>query len=161
MTNREFFLARREAEYPTTFKVLEALPADQLDFRLHPRGRSARELATHIIYGDVIGAELAVNHRIDYQEPPPAASHQELLTFADKANNDLCAELAKLSEEDWQRKATFRAGKKEFPVVLGEFLWFIHFGLIHHRGQLSTYLRPMGGKVPAIYGPSADEPGGL
>jgi uncharacterized damage-inducible protein DinB len=161
MTNREFFLARRAAEYPTTFKVLEALPADQLDFRLHPRGRSARDLATHIIYGDVIGAELAVNHRIDYQEPPPAASHQELLVFADKANNDFRAELAKLSEEDWQRKATFRAGKKEFPVVLGEFLWFIHFGLIHHRGQLSTYLRPMGGKVPAIYGPSADEPGEL
>jgi uncharacterized damage-inducible protein DinB len=45
----------------------------------------------------------------------------------------------------------------EQPV--GQFLWFILFDAIHHRGQLSAYLRPMGGKVPAIYGPSADEHG--
>jgi uncharacterized damage-inducible protein DinB len=37
------------------------------------------------------------------------------------------------------------------------FLWMVHFDSIHHRGQLTTYLRPMGSKVPAIYGPSADE----
>jgi uncharacterized damage-inducible protein DinB len=45
----------------------------------------------------------------------------------------------------------------EQPV--GTFLWFILFDAIHHRGQLSAYLRPMGGKVPSIYGPSADERG--
>ena len=42
----------------------------------------------------------------------------------------------------------------EMPI--GEFLWFILFDAIHHRGQLSTYIRPMGGQVPAIYGPSGD-----
>lgn len=42
----------------------------------------------------------------------------------------------------------------ESPV--GEFLWYLFFDAIHHRGQLAAYLRPMGGKVPAIYGPSAD-----
>jgi uncharacterized damage-inducible protein DinB len=39
---------------------------------------------------------------------------------------------------------------------IGGFLWFILFDAIHHRGQLSAYIRPMGGKVPAIYGPSGD-----
>ena len=49
-------------------------------------------------------------------------------------------------------------GKVVSEQPIGQFLWFILFDSIHHRGQLSTYLRPMGGKVPAIYGPSADEP---
>jgi uncharacterized damage-inducible protein DinB len=40
---------------------------------------------------------------------------------------------------------------------IGEWLLFVLFDAIHHRGQLSAYIRPMGGKVPAIYGPSADE----
>jgi uncharacterized damage-inducible protein DinB len=43
---------------------------------------------------------------------------------------------------------------------LGDLLWFFFFDAIHHRGQLSTYIRPMGGKVPSIYGPSADSTGG-
>jgi len=43
--------------------------------------------------------------------------------------------------------------------TIGQFLWGFLFDCIHHRGQLSTYLRPMGGKVPSIYGPSADDPG--
>ncbi len=51
---------------------------------------------------------------------------------------------------------------KETPLtmgerLLGEIMWLYHFDLIHHRGQLSTYLRPMGAKVPSIYGKSGDE----
>ena len=42
---------------------------------------------------------------------------------------------------------------------LGAFLWYLFFDAIHHRGQLSAYIRPMGGKVPSIYGPSGDDPG--
>ena len=157
MTNREFFLQRREAEYPATYKVMEALPEEQLDYRPHPKSRSARELATHIIYGDVICTCLMAKDCVDYKEPPPAASVKELLAGSEKANHDLMDQLKGMSEEDWQKKARFKAGDKEFPVVLGEFLWFIHFGLIHHRGQLSAYVRPMGGQVPSIYGPSGDE----
>ena len=42
---------------------------------------------------------------------------------------------------------------------MGDFLWYLFFDAIHHRGQLSTYIRPMGGQVPSIYGPSGDDPG--
>ncbi len=149
MTNREFFLQRREAEYPATYKVMEALLEEQLDYRPHPKSRSARELATHIIYGDVICTCLMAKDCVDYKEPPPAASVKELLAGSEKANHDLMELLKGMSEEDWQKKARFKAGDKEFPIVLGEFLWFIHFGLIRHRGQLSAYLRPMGGCLPS------------
>lgn len=162
MTNREFFLARREAEFPTTLKVLEALPEEQLGYRPHPGSRSARELATHIVYGDTICAELITKAGVDYKEPPPAESRAAVLSAAKVADDKLRAALGTLTENGWQKKVKLKAGKKEFGVVLGEFLWFIHFGVIHHRAQMSTYLRPMGGKVPPIYGPSGDDrTGGL
>jgi uncharacterized damage-inducible protein DinB len=50
-------------------------------------------------------------------------------------------------------------GKVAWETSLGDMLWGFLFDGIHHRGQLSTYLRPMGAKVPSIYGPSADDPG--
>jgi uncharacterized damage-inducible protein DinB len=48
-------------------------------------------------------------------------------------------------------------GKVVLEQPIGGFLWLILFDAIHHRGQLTTYIRPMGGKVPSIYGPSGDE----
>jgi uncharacterized damage-inducible protein DinB len=68
------------------------------------------------------------------------------------------AQLATLDDAGWSAPAKFLMGGKvvlEAPV--GDHLWWVLFDAIHHRGQLSAYARPMGGKVPAIYGPSADE----
>jgi len=63
-----------------------------------------------------------------------------------------------MDEAAWTKQAQFfYNGQMVSEQPAGDFLWFILFDAIHHRGQLSAYLRPMGGKVPAIYGPSADE----
>ena len=67
------------------------------------------------------------------------------------------AKVAALDDAGWNGKGQFFSGGKlvmEMPI--GEFLWFILFDAIHHRGQLSTYIRPMGGQVPPIYGASGD-----
>jgi uncharacterized damage-inducible protein DinB len=70
----------------------------------------------------------------------------------------LTDKVGKLDEAGWNAKADFYyGGKKVNESPIGEFLWMCLFDAIHHRGQLTTYLRPMGSKVPAIYGPSADE----
>jgi len=62
---------------------------------------------------------------------------------------------------EWTQKLTqfVMDGRVLFEVPLGEMFWLGLFDAIHHRGQLSVYLRPMGGRVPSIYGPSADDPG--
>ncbi len=68
-----------------------------------------------------------------------------------------------IDDKTWDGKIghPLRPGRKGVPVrAAGRMVWFTLFDLIHHRGQLSTYIRPMGGKVPSIYGPSADDPGG-
>ncbi len=68
--------------------------------------------------------------------------------------------LAKVKDAGWRKKAVFRMdGKVVWKASLGDMLWGFLFDAIHHRGQLSTYLRPVGAKVPSIYGPSADDPG--
>ncbi len=65
-----------------------------------------------------------------------------------------------MSEEDWNGKAMMMSGEKvEWETTKGKMVWGLLFDLIHHRGQLSVYLRPMGGKVPSIYGPSGDTEG--
>ena len=65
-----------------------------------------------------------------------------------------------IGEERWNRPARLYVGENlMMEQPLGNFLWYLFFDAIHHRGQLRTYIRPMGGKVPSIYGPSGDDPG--
>ena len=70
---------------------------------------------------------------------------------------ELTRKMAAMDDPRWGSKSAFLAGGKEvFSSTRGEMAWWILFDLIHHRGQLTAYIRPMGGKVPAVYGPSAD-----
>jgi uncharacterized damage-inducible protein DinB len=72
----------------------------------------------------------------------------------------LGARLGTLSDAKWDGNARFLVdGKVAWETNLGDMLFGFLFDAIHHRGQLSSYLRPMGAKVPSIYGPSADDPG--
>jgi uncharacterized damage-inducible protein DinB len=91
------------------------------------------------------------------QDPPPLDG---MIALYERSHRELLAELGSMDDAGWDRRGQLLMGGKvvmEQPV--GEFLWLILFDSIHHRGQLSAYLRPMGGKVPAIYGPSADDSG--
>ena len=94
--------------------------------------------------------------RIDWDEvePPPLDEVRELL---ERSYASLGEKVAALDEAAWSRSVQFWAGgKRARDLLLGQLLWFFLFDAIHHRGQLSTYLRPMGGKNPSIYGPTAD-----
>ena len=91
-------------------------------------------------------------------EPP--RPFPEMLRLYEQWLSELTEQVEKIDDAAWDGMAKFYVNGKvvnEMPV--GQFLWYILFDAIHHRGQLSAYLRPMGGKVPAIYGPSADSRG--
>jgi uncharacterized damage-inducible protein DinB len=88
-------------------------------------------------------------------EPSPPL--REMVDLFEQRSNELADVVSKMDEASWNRNAQFYYnGKVVSEQPIGQFLWFILFDAIHHRGQLSAYLRPMGGSVPAIYGPSAD-----
>ena len=84
-------------------------------------------------------------------------SFHEMLTRFEDASRRHAAQLESWSEEAWARTGQLRSGGRvalERPA--GDIVWLVHFDEIHHRGQLSTYLRPMGAKVPSIYTASRD-----
>ena len=156
MTVREWYLERRRAENPLFLRVLRALPADRLDYRPHDRSPSAEQLVWTLATEMRACVEAATLFRAEWRSDPPRPL-PEMVDLFDRWSSELSDVVSKMDEGSWDGVAQFYYGGKvvsEQPV--GRFLWFILFDAIHHRGQLSAYLRPMGGTVPAIYGASAD-----
>ncbi len=138
--------------------IIEALPNEKLDYRPHPNSRSAYEIAEHIIA-----------HAFDFEVILKNSVCDECLKMPFKDGK----EGAQLLENYWEaaiktvdamEEDSFNAvpvellvsGKPLLTIPRSNMLWFFLFDIIHHRGQLSTYIRPMGGKNPAVYGYSFD-----
>ena len=158
MTNKDFFKACLANELAATVSIIKALPNDQLDYRPHPNSRSAYEIAEHIIA-----------HAFDFEIIMKETTCDECLTLPFKDT----AEGAQLLEKFWTKaiqtvdsldESSFNtvdvellvASKPLLTIPRSNMLWFFFFDIIHHRGQLSTYIRPMNGKNPAVYGYSFD-----
>lgn len=160
MNTREFLVARRNVELPAFRKVLDALPRDKWSYTPHERSPTAGGIVWSMTMETKACCDLVQQGHIDWQSAAPPDDPDEVKGLHDRHYQELTRLVSQLDGEGWTRNGQLRAGGKtmmEMPV--GEFLWFFFFDAIHHRGQLSTYIRPMGGKVPAIYGPSGDDPG--
>jgi uncharacterized damage-inducible protein DinB len=156
MNTREFFVERLEKESPAFVAVLKALPADRLDYKPHDRSPSAQQLVATIAYEFATCVNVVDERRGEWKETPPEPLEKMIAVF-EQSVKALTGKVAKLDDGGWDAKADFYyGGKKVNESPVSEFLWMCFFDAIHHRGQLTTYLRPMGSKVPAIYGPSAD-----
>lgn len=161
MDNREFCIARRKAELPAFVKVLKAVPQGRLDYRPDPKARSAAELAWVLATEEAALVMLLDTGTIAWKDQPPPARVEETVAAFEKNAAAVNERLAKLDEAGWHKQGRLvMDGMPPWETSIGEFVWGFLFDAIHHRGQLSTYLRPMGSKVPAIYGPSADDSGG-
>jgi uncharacterized damage-inducible protein DinB len=158
MTLREFYLKRHDAEIPTFLRVLKSLPND-LGYKPHERSPSAEQLVVTIAGEYEACAEMASKNRSEWKAAP-APPLEQLIEKIERSANELKEQVSKMDEAAWNRPAQFYyEGQLVMERPLGEMLWDFLFDAIHHRGQLAAYLRPMGGKVPSIYGPSADDPG--
>ena len=160
MSTREFFIRRWEDEYPTFLKVFRALAQDQPDYRPHPRSRSAAELIWLLTQEEQACGQWVSGNDVEWKESPAPRDLGEIVSAYEKAHNEMDPLLKSLDDEAWERPVKLLIGGKdadsyEFP--LGEMLWYAMIDAIHHRGQLSLYIRLQGGKVPPIYGSSADE----
>lgn len=160
MTNREFCIARRKAEVPTFVRVLKAIPRERLDYRPHPKSRTAPELAWVIAAGEAALVTLLDTGTVHWKEERPPASVDHIVATYERSADAVDERLARLGDEAWERKARLLMnGSPAWEDTIAQFVWGFLFDAVHHRGQLTVYLRPMGGKVPAIYGPSADDRG--
>ncbi len=160
MKNHEFFVQRWEAEQPAFGRVLRAVPEGKLDYRPHARSTAAGDLAWQLAQEQRQLCDLLDKGEIHHEHTAHPGSTAAIAAAYDSATSDLRTRLRKLDEQACARPAKFFFGGKEvWTDTVGAMLWGYLFDMVHHRGQLSAYLRPMGGKVPAIYGPSADDAG--
>src|SRR5215831_8032105 len=156
MTLREFYIERRRVEAPVFLNLLKALPADSLTYKPHDRCPSAEQLVWTLTSELRTCLDVATHYKAEWSAQP-APPLNEMLPLFEQWSSELSEIVSKMDEASWNRVAQFYyKGKVVSEQPVGQFLWFILFDAIHHRGQLSAYLRPMGGTVPAIYGPSAD-----
>jgi uncharacterized damage-inducible protein DinB len=167
LSNREFFVQRWEQESPGFLRVLQALPSDQLAYRPHPRSRSAGEMAALLVSLQQSCLDLCTSQQSSYNTGMrwhPAdrpATLDEMIAAYELLHGTLAEKLHKLDDVAWKHQAWMIVGEQEILLkdTVGGLLWLALFDAVHHRGQLTTYIRPMGGKVPGVYGPSGDDPG--
>jgi uncharacterized damage-inducible protein DinB len=158
MDEKTLLLGFWDKEAAATRKVIERIPENS-DYRPDPKSRTAREIAWLIIREEAVLGEGLTNGKLEWAEVPAPATVKEVLSAYDREHQAATARLKALATAGWERKVPFMFGGQEVMSETGYAnAWGFFFDIIHHRGQLSTYLRPMGAKVPQIYGPSADEP---
>jgi len=159
MTNREFCIARRKAELPAFRRVLRALPEARLDYRPDEKSKTAAQLAGVLIEEEGALAAVIETGRVEWTRQPPFTNVADMVAAYERNHMLTTERLERVSEADWGKPVTFViGGMPDWVQPMSDFVWLFLFDAVHHRGQLSTYLRPMGGKVPSIYGPSADDP---
>lgn len=160
MNEKEAFLTAWEREAAVTLKVLRAFPPDQADFRPVPTTRSAKELAWAFVFDGIAGSQ-GIEGELKFPPPnmPPVPdTWHALVGEVERACRVIADAVRKVGEPQLNTTVKFMTGPKQMSDVRRlDFLWFLLNDMIHHRGQFSVYLRMVGGKVPAIYGPSADE----
>jgi uncharacterized damage-inducible protein DinB len=153
---QNIFLSALEREHRTTKAVIESIPLTKGDYRPDPVSKTALELAWHIVAAEKRFLEGITNGEFNFN---PISRTEAIQNSADIARwygemfQAVFPRLQQLTAEQLAKNIDFR-GMFQQPAVL-YFQTTLHHS-VHHRGQLSTYLRPMGAKVPAIYGESYD-----
>jgi uncharacterized damage-inducible protein DinB len=155
----EFCVARRKSETPAFIRVIKAMPPDRLDYQPDPKARSARDLAWVMAVEEQALLGVLEKGTIDWPSDPAPARVEDIAAVYEKCSAAVNERLAKLDEAGWRKNGKIAMGSAAWEDTVANMTWGLLFDAIHHRGQLSTYLRPMGGKVPSIYGPTADDPG--
>ena len=150
------FVDTMKSETEATRKVLRAVPDDKKSYKPDPKSMTAHELAWHIATSELWFMDGVLAGEFSMGESPKAPQTiREILDWYETNHRDRMNKLKDLPAEKLTKPIPF-FGVMELPAVA--YLNFLNLHSSHHRGQLSTYLRPMGSKVPAIYGGSADEP---
>jgi len=149
------YLPALKNESQLTKRVIEAVPADKADYRPDPISKTANELLRHIAAADVRFADTVINGKFETGAvlPPELKTPAEIAAWYEKSIAERIEALSKLTSEQLMKIVDFR-GMFQRPAVM--FLMIGAHHTIHHRGQLSSYLRCMGAKVPSIYGESYD-----
>jgi len=151
----ELLIGSLKYEFEPTKKQLAALPDKHRDWKPNPKGMGAAELAWHIAAVEVWFLDSIADGNFNYTGAgDPPATNAEIVKYYETNFPRALGRIQAMSVEALEKNIQFAV----FNLPAYQYLLFANKHSVHHRGQLSTYLRALGEKVPAIYGGSADEP---
>jgi uncharacterized damage-inducible protein DinB len=151
-------------EIATTRKVLERLPAEKFSWKPHEKSMELGKLASHVaeMFGwtqSTMGSSELDFATMDYKPFEPKTS-EELVEFFEKMSSEALSTLEGKPDEAFMETWSLKNGERTYFTLpkVAVMRSFVMNHIIHHRGQLSVYMRLLDVPVPGIYGPSADEP---
>jgi uncharacterized damage-inducible protein DinB len=153
MDEKALFTEFWSNEAKTTHTVLSRIP-DGSTYRPDPKSRTAQEIAWQIVQEEKMIIEALETGKVSWAPPPMPASMKDVAAAYQKQSADIIERWKRLPADRWNGTLEFFGHDRAASPMAWSFL----FDIVHHRGQITTYLRPMGAKVPQIYGPSGDEP---
>ncbi len=153
MDDKTRFMDFWTKEAKTTHKVFSRIPEGS-DYRPDPKSRTAKEIAWQIVCEEKMIIDALESGKAEWAPPPDPKTMKEVLETYEKQSAGSEQRWKALSAGQWDGTLDFFGSQRPASSMAWSFL----FDIIHHRGQITTYLRPMGSTVPQVYGPSADEP---
>ena len=153
MDERALFTTFWENESKTTRNVIVRIPEGST-YRPDPKSRTASEIAWQIVCEEKMIIDAIETGKAEWKPPSAPATIKEMLDIYEKQSADIVRRWKAVLDARWNGTLEFFGGQR--PV--SSMAWSFLFDIVHHRGQITTYLRPMGSTVPQIYGPSGDEP---
>ena len=153
MDEKSLFTKFWTNEAMTTRKVLARIPEGS-DYRPDPKSRTAQEIAWQIVCEERMIIEALESGKAEWAPPPMPATMKEVVEAYETQSDALTPRWNALPADRWDGTLEFFGSQHPASPMAWSFL----FDIVHHRGQITTYLRPMGSTVPQVYGPSADEP---
>jgi len=140
-------------EADTMRKVFARIPEGS-DYRPDPKSRTAQQIAWQILCEEQFILDAIETGKANWDPPPMPASMKEVAATYEQHSTKMPARWEAVPQKRWD--GTFELFGQQSSS--SEMAWSFLFDIVHHRGQITTYLRPMGSTVPQIYGPSGDEP---
>ena len=153
MDEKALFTKFWTQEAKTTRNVLARIPESSA-YRPDPRSRTAQEIAWQIVCEEKMLIEALESGKAEWAPPPMPDSMRDVLAEYERQSAEVLRRWDALPQSRWDGSLQFFGSERPASPMAWSFL----FDIVHHRGQITTYLRPMGSTVPQIYGPSADEP---
>ena len=153
MDDQRLFTDFWTKESKTTRNVLARIPEGS-DYRPDPKSRTAKEIAWQIVCEEKMIADALESGKAEWAPPPEPSTMKQIVETYEKQSADIGRRWNALPPAKWDGQLEFFGNPRSASHMAWDFL----FDIVHHRGQITTYLRPMGSTVPQIYGPSADEP---
>jgi len=150
---RTLFTAFWTKESRTTRNVLARIPEGS-DYRPDPKSRTAQEIAWQIVCEEKMLIDALESGKAEWAPAPTPPTMKAVLEAYEQQSAGMEPRWSALPADRWDRPVEFFGSQRSVSSIVWGFL----FDIIHHRGQLTTYLRPMGSTVPQVYGPTADEP---